>query len=132
VLPQYWDGINFRNVHSTAARLDMVNDYICQWGAKTGRSCGTVTMIHRDPGDICGFDLESDCAATWVEVVGPYLACAKGDSGGPWFDANTMNVAYGIAKAGKSSGTGQGQCDAVVFTSLGFLTEMGLEVLLSP
>jgi streptogrisin C len=132
VLAQFWDGVAFRNVHSTAARVDMVNDYVCHWGATTRRSCGTVTTIHRDPGNICGFDGRSDCAATWVEVTGSFLACAGGDSGGPWFDANTMNVAYGIHKAGISFGTGQGDCDGVVFTSIGFLSEMGLAVLFAP
>lgn len=129
VYPQFWDGDSLRNQQKNVARLDMPGDYVCHYGGRTGYSCGTVQTIHFDPGDLCGFDENDPCAATWVQVQGPNLACFGGDSGGPWFNANLM---YGLQTHGSSGGTQPGQCNGATFMSLGFLSEMNIETLKAP
>ncbi len=126
VYAQFWDGDSLRNQSRNVARLDMPGDYVCHFGIRTGYSCGTIQTIHFDPGDACGFDGNDPCAATWVLVEGPNLACSGGDSGGPWFNANSM---YGLQTHGDFFGTEPGHCRAATLMSLGFLSEMTLETL---
>jgi hypothetical protein len=106
----------------------MVGDYVCHWGATSGRSCGTIQTIHGDPGDICGKFKDGcgkfkdgDCAAVWVEVSGGDFVCPPGDSGGPVFSGST---AYGTVAYAQ---------DAIYtpcwFMSTGGLGTMGLELL---
>jgi hypothetical protein len=69
--PWFWDGNGYVGVLGAAARASMVNDYVCHWGATTGRSCGTITTIHDDPSSGCGPNSSLNCSATWVRVSGP-------------------------------------------------------------
>jgi streptogrisin C len=126
VFPRFWDGNQFRNVMDLAARIGMVNDPVCHYGAFTGRSCGVVQTIHFDPGNICGPDRDSNCASTWVQVTGPNVRCFGGDSGGPWFRGG---IAYGLQTHGDTVGPGTGQCFGATFMSVGFIETMSLNVL---
>jgi len=71
-IPQYWFGSGYSVVKATAARLDMVGEAVCHWGASPGNSCGTIRTIHLDPGNVCGPGAPvNDCAATWVRSQVP-------------------------------------------------------------
>lgn len=90
----------------------------------TGTSCGTVQTITFDPGNICGPNGSADCAATWVKVTGPDLACWEHDSGGPVFSGG---IAYGIVQSGGNpSGTGHGQCPNIAFMSINYISNLGI------
>jgi streptogrisin C len=115
--PQFWDGQYYRTVVAEVQRANMEGDWVCHRGKTTGTSCGTVTNAYYDPGPECGPE-NGDCDASWVRVDGPNLACAGGDSGGPWYSGGT---AYGIHKGGLSLGTGQGECSYAVFMAIGYI-----------
>ncbi|HEX8210308.1 MAG TPA: hypothetical protein VF584_08970 [Longimicrobium sp.] len=96
----------------------------CHRGMTTGYSCGSVQSTTYQPtyaGACNGFT----CTATYITVTGAGLACAGGDSGGPWFNGQT---AFGIHKAGASSGTGAGQCSLAVYMSTDYLTGLGVSL----
>jgi hypothetical protein len=126
-IPQFYDGVAFRDVTATSPRSEMVGDFVCHWGIATGYSCGTVITIHYVSVDCNGVP----CDPVWVRVEGSGLACYFGDSGGPFFRVTT---AYGIMHSGSFSGPGVGQCAFATFNSIGSITgpNNNLEVLLAP
>ena len=110
-----------------------VGDIVCHYGEKTGYSCGSVYQTNYAPqGNICA---GGPCAATYVAVAPPpaantiQLACAGGDSGGPWFN---VNQAAGVHFAGSSGGTAQGQCLITEYTSVDLVSTLGLSILTAP
>lgn len=124
---QFWSGSSYRNVNDTEPRLEMVGDYVCHFGITTGYSCGVIQTIHYQSVGCNGVA----CDPVWVRVEGSNLECAGGDSGGPWFNANT---AYGLLHSGASSGTGPGQCAFATFNSIGAIQgpNNNLELMLAP
>lgn len=110
-----------------------VGDLVCHYGAVSGSSCGFitdhgVTTCDAPPtlGDV------NDCDATWVRVEGPFtLACAKGDSGGPWYDNINGIHAFGIHHGGWFNGTGTnpGDCTAALYNPIDWASEVGAELL---
>lgn len=127
----FWDGDSFRDVVSTIPRRNALGDFVCHYGIGSaqsepipGYSCGTVTNINFDPGDICGTP-DGPCNSVWVKVEGANLACFGGDSGGPWF---TGNAAYGIHNAGAVTGPNKGECSIAVFMSQSWLANMTLAI----
>lgn len=112
-----------------------VGNNICHRGATTGYSCGDVIATNYQPTSYtCGpSSAPVACAATWVALGPPSsgtgLACAGGDSGGPWF---ISTVAAGIHSAGASSGTAIGQCSLAVYMSTDRISSLGLQLLYGP
>jgi len=106
-------------------------DKVCHRGKTTGYSCGIIYQIDYVP-DVCGG--ASNCSATWVAVDTPpigasyYLACAAGDSGGPWFSGG---LALGIMHSA-SSFDELGICLRAVYMSTDRLNALGLELLYGP
>lgn len=113
--PRFWQGAGFTDVWGQAAKADMLNDWVCHHGQGSGTSCGPVTSITRDPGDLCGVNGNGPCAQSWVQVAGTAVKCYGGDSGGPWYSGG---LAYGIHKAGASIGPGYGQCFEAIFMAI--------------
>lgn len=108
-------------VTSVVDRADSLGDLVCHRGSTTGYSCGTVTSINYRPtwdGACHGVT----CAAEWVQVTGPQLACYGGDSGGPVFAGG---AAYGFLKGAMYTGTGRGECDWLVYMPQDALSEIG-------
>lgn len=90
------------DVTGDKARTDMVGEYVCHTGRRTGTSCGTVTDITYRPtydGACLARASNNDqgpntmCNSVFVRVDGPSLKSCQGDSGGPWYRSG---VAYGI------------------------------------
>lgn len=97
----------------TAARPrghQAVGQYVCKYGASTGRSCGTIASRHFTPGQYqASFTLVND------------QLNAAGDSGAPWFDQGTaVGIHQGSASDGKS-----------VYLPIDSLSDLGLSVLTS-
>lgn len=112
-----------------------VGNNFCHYGSTTGYSCGDVDATDFQPTSYtCGpASNPVPCDATWISMVPPSsgtgLACAGGDSGGPWF---VSTVATGIHSAGASTGTGIGDCLLAVYQSTDRLSSLGLQLLYGP
>lgn len=78
-----------REVSGVRNRLQMMGDYVCNYGYRTGHSCGTVVGIDVSSTP-AGFN--NGTGSSRVRVEGSTLNICAGESGGPWF-AGT--VAYG-------------------------------------
>ncbi|WP_242112517.1 S1 family peptidase [Luteimonas aquatica] len=106
-----------------------VGNNICHYGKTTGYSCGDVVSTSYS-NVTCG---ATTCASTYIALEPPAsgtgLACAGGDSGGPWF---ISTVATGLHKAGSSTGTGIGQCALAVYTSTDRISALGLQLVYGP
>lgn len=98
--------------------------HICHNGITTGKSCGEVQSIKYKPtySGACG---SVTCNAVFVTVQGPNLACFGGDSGGPVYASST---AFGIQKGASFSGTLPGQCSLMIYSSIDFVSELGVSV----
>ena len=90
------------DVTGDKARTDMMGEYVCHTGRRTGTSCGTVTDITYRPtySNACRVRADNNdqgpsimCNSVFVRVDGPSLKSCQGDSGGPWY---RNGVAYGI------------------------------------
>ncbi|MEE7560918.1 hypothetical protein HH299_15365, partial [Xanthomonas sp. Kuri4-2] len=108
-----------------------VGNNVCHYGSTTGYSCGDVIATDYQPtAYTCN---GQTCAATYIALgppaTGTGLACAGGDSGGPWF---ISTVAAGIHSAGASSGTGIGSCQLAIYTSTDRISTLGLQLLYGP
>jgi len=106
-----------------------IGDIVCHRGKTTGYSCGKVYSKTYKP-TVCGAQV---CASTWVAVepsteVQPTLACAGGDSGGPWF---TETLALGTLQS-ISALEEIGLCFRAVYMSVDKFDALGLELLYSP
>jgi streptogrisin C len=99
-----------------------VGNTTCHRGATSGYSCGSVQSTTYQPtyaGACNGFT----CTSTYISVTGSGLACAGGDSGGPWFNGQT---AFGIHKAGDSP------CTISIYTSTDYLSGTGVSLVYGP
>ncbi|MCJ0829148.1 S1 family peptidase [Acinetobacter sp. NIPH1876] len=112
-----------------------VGQNYCHYGITTGFSCGDVTSVAYKPvqsnGDpLCGPNNNIQCSNTWIALVppssSPGLACAGGDSGGPWF---ISTVAVGIHSMGASRGNSIGQCDLAIYMSTDRLNAINVQLL---
>lgn len=112
-----------------------VGQNYCHYGMTTGFSCGDVTSVAYKPvqsngGALCGPSNNIQCSNTWIALVppsgSPGLACAGGDSGGPWF---VSTVAVGIHSMGASRGNAIGQCDLAIYMSTDRLNAIGVQLL---
>jgi streptogrisin C len=105
---------------------------ICHYGATSNYSCGDVLSTSYQPNYSGGCN-GVPCTATYVSVGAPSsgtgLACAGGDSGGPWF---VSTVAVGIHSGGASSGSAIGQCSLALYTSTDRLSGLSLELVFGP
>jgi hypothetical protein len=120
----YVDGSGLRGVTGTKSRANQnVGDWVCHYGKVSLLSCATISSKTFSPGKICK---GATCASTWIKVEGSGLACAGGDSGGPWFYNST---AYGIHKSGASTGPDVGQCSSASFMAIDYISGLGLTVL---
>lgn len=106
-----------------------VGNNICHFGQTSGYSCGNVFATDYQPMSYTCNGVT--CSATYIAVIPPTtgtgLACAGGDSGGPWFIGT---VAAGIHSSGASSGPSIGQCLLAVYTSTDRISDLGLQLLL--
>jgi len=103
-----------------------IGDIVCHRGKTTGYSCGKVSSKKYTP-DVCG---AQTCAPTWVAVepsteVQPPLACAGGDSGGPWF---TGKLALGTLSS-ISAFEEIGLCFRAIYMSVDRFDTLGLELI---
>lgn len=99
-----------------------VGNTVCHRGLTSGYSCGSVQSTTYQPtfaGACNGFT----CTSTYISVAGANLACAGGDSGGPWFNGQT---AFGIHKSGNTP------CTLAVYTSTDFLSGTGVSLVFGP
>jgi streptogrisin C len=99
-----------------------VGNTACHRGKTSGYSCGSVQSTTFQPtytGACNGFT----CTSTYISVTGSGLACAGGDSGGPWFNGQT---AFGLHKAGDSP------CTLSVYTSTDYLSGTGVSLVFGP
>lgn len=129
VEPIFWNGDVWVTVTNPLPPSDsvMIGQFVCHYGVGTQqKSCGTIYTTTLDPGNICGPTGSGNCYPTWIGVTGSNLACAKGDSGGPWYKGSR---AYGLHTYGSSTGTGAGQCQLAVFMSTYYLPPRGYAVL---
>ncbi|MFC6838889.1 S1 family peptidase [Xanthomonas theicola] len=107
---------------STAA--PKAGDRVCHRGLQTGWSCGVVS------GTTYSFG-KNDCNGkvcdprAYKVAVGEELACFGGDSGGPVHYGNT---AFGIVKSAAYAGVEPGKCDALVFSPIGKIVDLGLRL----
>jgi hypothetical protein len=127
VFAKVYTGFAYISVTSVAPNLSgWVGDYVCHYGITSGYSCGVITDVHFDPGNLCGPTGTSDCFPSWVKAVEPAgpdeLRCDYGDSGGPIFNGG---VAYGILKGGFNVPA----CDSIFFMQWNYLSLMSLAVL---
>lgn len=113
--------------------------FICHYGKTTGQSCGevydkTAAPDYGKTSTTNGCALGSTyvaCDDAFVEVRNKVvagetqLACAGGDSGGPWF---AYGIAFGIHSGGASRGTAPGQCDKAFFTPIERSTNIGVTI----
>jgi hypothetical protein len=121
VYPIYWNGSAYREVWETKPRLEMVNFQVLHYGITTGRSNGVVDSIQYNPGS--GYP-SCPCDPVWGVIDNdPTIKCAKGDSGGPMFWAEE---AWGLYSGQTSTGTGEGQCDLLLFMTIGALNWDGV------
>ncbi len=86
----------------TEARANMLGDFVCHQGKKTGVSCGTVMTINHQlkwSGKPCRNSSGQDvgCEHVFVRVHGTNLRGCEGDSGGPFY---SNRIAYGILAGG--------------------------------
>jgi len=105
-----------------------IGDTVCHRGKTTGYSCGKVSSKKYKP-SVCGAQV---CASTWVAVepsteVQPTLACAEGDSGGPWF-TDTEKLALGTLQT-ISAFEEIGLCFRAVYMSVDKFDTLGLELI---
>ncbi len=82
-------GSQIRSIYSTTPRvLQSINAYVCKEGRTSGTTCGTIRSKNFAPSYVPSVN------ATFILVGGSRTALSvAGDSGGPWFLANS---AYGI------------------------------------
>jgi streptogrisin C len=106
---------------------------ICHYGATSNYSCGDVLSTSYQPVYSGACNGATTCTATYITVGPPSsgtgLACAGGDSGGPWF---VSTVAVGVHKGGASSGSSIGQCSLAIFMSTDRISGLGLELVFGP
>ncbi len=105
-----------------------VGNTVCHRGITSGYSCGSVESTTYQPtyAGACG---AVACSSVYVKVSGASLACAGGDSGGPWFNGQT---AFGTHKSGASSGSAAGQCSYATYTSTDYLSGLGVSLVYGP
>ncbi|HYW09048.1 MAG TPA: S1 family peptidase [Longimicrobium sp.] len=124
-VPQFYADLTTSARVLTGRRLrssTAVGNTACHRGKTTGYSCGAVSSTTYQPTYSCG---GTTCSATYISVTGANLACAGGDSGGPWFNGQT---AFGLHVAGSSSGTAPGQCALAVYMSTDLLANLGVSL----
>lgn len=122
-------GTTFSTRTLTGRRLQSstsVGNNLCHYGATTNYSCGDVTSTSYRPTWSCN---GATCNATFVSVGPPAsgtgLACAGGDSGGPWF---VSTVAAGTHSGGSSAAP----CQIAIYMSTDRLSTLGLELVFGP
>lgn len=124
-VPQFYADLTTTPRVLTGRRLrssTAVGNTACHRGKTTGYSCGSVESTTYQPTYSCnGFT----CSATYISVTGPNLACAGGDSGGPWFNGQT---AFGLHVAGANSDIYPGTCSLAVYMSTDYLTGLGVSL----
>ncbi|MBG0825133.1 hypothetical protein HS048_31050 [Planomonospora sp. ID91781] len=83
----YWDWgqKKYADARSSGPK---VGDAVCKFGFRTGRSCGTVTAINQDDGDLTGGLVRTTIPAEDLDN------CFRGDSGGPFH--RNGGEAYGV------------------------------------
>lgn len=116
---------SYRTVTGLKNRSDQAaGNYVCHRGKTSGYSCGNIQSTSYKPTytNACN---GVTCSSVWIRVTGASLACAGGDSGGPWFNSTT---AYGTHKAGSSSGTGQGDCSEAIYMAINYITGLGVSL----
>jgi streptogrisin C len=121
VTNQFYSGIDTRSCTSTWSRTyQSVGDYVCGYGKTTGYKCGNISST------TYALSYVTNAAATFIRVdntEGTDL-CESGDSGGPWFLADT---AYGT----HSGCPGADENDAV-YMAINYVSSLGVSVLTSP
>lgn len=102
-----------------------INRTVCFRGARSGFSCGTVTMLDHLPLGVCGAAL---CDNTWALIEGPDLACAAGDSGAAVF---YIGSGYGIVKSmmNPSGSLSKGECMGLTVMPFGKVAALDLQPL---
>lgn len=105
-----------------------VGNAVCHRGISSGYSCGTVDSVTYQPtfAGACG---SVTCASTYIRVSGANLACANGDSGGPFFNGQT---AFGTLKTVSSSGSAPGQCNYATYMSTDYISGLGVSLVYGP
>lgn len=115
---------NVATVKSVRLYADtMIGMQVCHMGASTGYSCGEVSLLDVDPGSC-----PNGCANTWVQIGGSYLACYRGDSGGPAV-GRYWEYAYGLVKSARSTGMEAGDCQSMTYMPVDRMIESGVSVL---
>ena len=127
------------DVTGDRARNDMMGEYVCHIGRRSGTSCGTVTDITYRPtydGACKAWANDNNdgpnmmCSSVFVKVDGPSLKSCGGDSGGPWYRSG---VAYGITMGtlGIAGCNRRGQ--AAFFSAIRYVERfLNVQVLTSP
>jgi len=119
-----------------------INNVVCHRGITSGYTCGKVVSTqHKVPDDdsglgACGPSYSPvSCAETWIHVepfmggnLAPDLACASGDSGGPWFSGTK---AAGIHTGGYMLQE-DGECLSAIYMSIDRINSLGVELLYGP
>lgn len=131
-LPQFYADSTTPRV-LTGKRLQSsttVGSTVCHRGDYSKHSCGSVESISYTPTKpatttspnpyYCGPSDNLTCSATWVQVGGSTVRCQGGDSGGPWFIAQT---ALGVHTGGFIANTGS--CLFAWYMSTDRITGMG-------
>ena len=113
--PRFFTSPNLsRPVDGTILRTQMVGQWVCHFGRKTGQSCGVIdTIRYRPPPNFCN---NTTCSDRWPAIISdPNIACYGGDSGGPYWSGN---IAYGMHTGGSHTGTEAGQCPLAILMSV--------------
>lgn len=84
-----------RDLRGRMIRADMIDEFVCHYGVRSGKSCGQITDIKYDPNWIfcTGGPVANGCSDRWIRIEGPTLEGCRGDSGGP---VHKGRVAIGI------------------------------------
>lgn len=133
-----------KKVSGTRDTFPKVNEtYLCHFGVRTGKSCGFVSEVNVSNssyapelpyGGGCSSKHSNNpttqakpCAASFISLSGPSLACSKGDSGGPVY--STTGKAYGIASTASFSGEAIGQCSKLTFSLIDYaVRDLGFSI----
>ncbi len=122
VTNQFNDGSSARSCTGTLSRSSQnVGDYVCKYGKTSGYTCGAISSTTYAPSYV------TSASATFIRVdnnQGYADLSSPGDSGGPWFLANT---AYGTHSGEPGADAGDS-----IYMAINYIPSLSVSVLTAP
>lgn len=125
--------IHYCDVTGDIDRLDMVDDYVCHAGVKSGVSCGEVSDIDivpdHDSACLSAKNEEVECDGVFVQIYGKTLEGCRGDSGGPVYQ---LGKAYGILMTATDATDCEATGKTVTFSAIREVEDfLGVQILIA-